>query len=147
MEIQFKDLTVDSLFDFCTVIDAVGVKEILYIFSVDELRSLSDPDSEARNIGVLVTMKICGIVIKGIPKAKDEICTFMANCMIYENGTAVTVEDVKKLKLAPFMKLLREFFKKDDLADFFTEVVEFLDMAGVSSANSSSEDTATQNSI
>lgn len=127
-EIKFVDLTVDNLFDFCTVLDAVGAESVIGAFDQKEIAALQKSGKDAKNVGVAVAMKITGVIIKNLPKAKDEICSFFANCMVWDNGTAVTLDEVKKFKIGQFAKIIRDFFKKDDLTDFFKEVAEYVGM-------------------
>lgn len=66
--------------------------------------------------------------------------------MEWDNGTPVTVEEVKRFKLKQFVKVIKEFSKKDDLMDFFG-VAELMDMDQKSSKNGVTEDTATHANI
>jgi hypothetical protein len=127
-EIKFVDLTVDNLFDFCTVLDAVGAESVIAAFDQKEIAALQKSGKDTKNVGVAVAMKITGIIIKNLPKAKDEICSFFAKCMVWDNGTAVTLGEVKKFKIGQFAKIIRDFFKKEDLTDFFKEVAEYVGM-------------------
>ena len=126
-EIKYVDLTVDNLFDFCSVLDAVGAESVLGAFDKAEIAALQKAGKDAKGIGIAVAMKISGIVIKNLPKARDEIYSFFANCMVWDNGSKVTVDDLRKLKIGQFVKLIKEFFAKEDLADFFKEVAEYAD--------------------
>lgn len=146
-DVKFTDLTVDNLFDFCAVLDAVGTEQMLSAFSREELATLSGGGKDVKDIGIVIAMKVAGIVIKNVPKAREEICSFFAGCMEWDNGTAVTADEVRKFKIGRFMQLIREFFKKDDLADFFKQAAEFAGLTPVSSESLSSGDTAAAQSV
>lgn len=124
-DMKYVDLTVDNLFDFCAVLDAVGAESVLGAFDKTEIAALQKAGKDTKGIGIAVAMKVSGIVIKNLPKARDEIYSFFANCMIWDNGSKVTVDDLRKLKIGQFVKLIKEFFAKEDLADFFKEVAEY----------------------
>lgn len=124
-EIKYMDLTVDNLFDFCAVLDAVGAESVLGAFDKTEIAALQKAGKDTKGIGIAVAMKVSGIVIKNLPKARDEIYSFFANCMIWDNGSKVTVDDLRKIKIGQFVKLIKDFFAKEDLADFFKEVAEY----------------------
>lgn len=128
MEIRYKELTVDNLFDCCAVLDAIGTEQILAAFDKDEISALTAAGKDARGIGVVITMKICGIVIKNIPNAKDEICTFFANCIEWDNSTAATVDEIHNMNITTFIKMIKNFFKQDGITDFFKEVAGFMGM-------------------
>lgn len=136
-QIKYKSLTIDNMFDFCSVLDAMGTEQIIKLFNPKEIAAMGDTE----NIGITITMKIGGVLIKNMSHARMQIYEFLANCMEWDNGTAVTVEDLRKLKIVVFIKLLKEFFKQDDLVDFFEGVAELRNSAQVDLKNSVTEDT------
>lgn len=140
---RYKDLTIDNAFDFCEVLATIGAEQIIGVFDADEIKQLQESGQDMKEVGIVIAMKICGILIKNISKARNEICKFFANCMEWDNGTPVTVDEVKKFKLKQFVKLIKEFATKDDLLDFFEGVAELMDTEQESSKNDATEDTAT----
>lgn len=140
---RYKDLTIDNAFDFCEVLAAIGAEQVIGVFDVDEIKQLQESGQDMKEVGIVIAMKICGILIKNISKARNEICKFFANCMEWDNGTPVTVDEVKKFKLTQFIRLIKEFAKKDDLLDFFEGVAGLMDMDQESLKNDVTEDTAT----
>ncbi len=141
-EIKFKDLDVDSIFDFCAVLNAIGIESVVGAFDKEELFALQGASKGERDVGVAVAMKITGILIKNIAKARDEICTFFANRMVWDNGSPVTADELKKLRIGNFVKLIRDFSRKEDLVDFFREVAGFADMASQDLKSSATNVTA-----
>lgn len=135
MEIRYKELTVDNLFDCCSVLDAIGTEQILAAFDKNEINALTASGKDASGVGLVIGMKICGVVIKNIPNAKTEICTFIANCIEWENGTAVTADEIRKMNLTTFIKVIKDFFKQDGITDFFKEVAGFVGLEQESSQN------------
>lgn len=127
-EIKFKDLDVENLFDFCEVLNAIGLESIVGAFDKEELNNLMESGKDEQGVGVAVAMKIAGILIRNIAKSKEEICTFFAHCVEWDNGSPVTADELKKFKIGSFVKLIRDFAKKDDLMDFFKEVAGFAGM-------------------
>ena len=143
-EYIIKDLTLDNAFDFCAVLDVIGVNEILNTFDKKEIASMTIAGKNSDVIGADIALKIPGILVKNLPKAKMEICTFLANCLEHEDGSAVSAEEVQKMRLGKFTKLLKEFFAKDDLTDFFGELAGFMGTDTSSSKNVSSGATPIQ---
>lgn len=127
-EIKFVDLTVDNVFDFCAVLDKIGLDTILGAFSKDEIIAMQKAGEDVKSIGIALAMKMGGILIKHLSGARNEIYTFFARCMVWEFGLPVSPDDVKNMKPGFFLKVLKDFFKKEDLADFFGEVAEFAGM-------------------
>lgn len=146
-EIIFKDFTVDNLFDFCGVLDAVGAEEVFNIFDEREIKTLLKASENVEKIGIVIMMKLGKILIKNVSKAKNEICEFLAGCTEFDNGTQTAAKDFSQMKIVPFVKLIKEFSKREDLADFFGEVAAFQGTARKDLRNSSTEDTETLTDI
>lgn len=146
-EIRFKDLDVDNMFDFCAVLDAIGVEQAITAFDKKEIEALQKAGKNINSIGVAIAMKVAGILIKNISTARDSICSFLAGCMEWDNGTPVTAAELRKFKISRFFKLIRDFCKKDDLVDFFKEVAELLDMEQPDLKKSATDNTATPTNI
>ena len=127
-EFIIKDLTLDNAFDFCTVLDAIGTDEIMNSFNKKEIAAMSAAGKNSDTIGADIALKIPGILVKNLPKAKAEIYMFLANCLEHEDGSAVSATEVQKMRLGKFMKLLKEFFSNEDLTDFFGELAGFMGM-------------------
>lgn len=125
-EIRFTDLTLNNAFDFCAVLDAIGVDQLLKSVDPEAISGMKASGSSDQEIGAVVVMKLPGILAKNLPKARKEICTFFAGCMEWDNGSAVTVEEIQNFKLPQFVRLLKQFVQKEDLADFFGAVSELL---------------------
>ena len=146
-DFRFKDLTVDNAFDFCEVLAAIGVEQVIGAFDKDEIQQLQESGEDIKGIGVVIAVKVCGILIKNISKARNEICRFFANCMEWDNATPVTLEEVKKFKLKQFVIMIKDFAKKDDLVDFFEGVAELLGTDQSDSKSAATGDTATLTAI
>lgn len=108
---------------------------------------MQESGEDIKGIGVVIAVKVCGILIKNISKARNEICKFFANCMEWDNGTPVTLEEVKKFKLKQFVIMIKDFTKKDDLVDFFEGVAELLGTDQSDSKSAATGDTATLTAI
>ena len=146
-DFRFKNLTVDNAFDFCEILAAIGVEQVIGAFDKDEIQKLQESGTDMKEVGIVIAMKVCGILIKNISKARNEICKFFANCMEWDNGTAVIADDVKKFKLKQFAVMVKDFAKKDDLMDFFEGVAELVGTEQNDSMNVVTGDTATPTAI
>lgn len=125
-EIKFLDLTADNAFDFCAVLDSIGVENIVNAIPRDDITAFQKAKKNNKAIGIMIALKVSAVLVKHIATAREPIYTFFAGCCEWDNGSPVSVDELRKLKLSAFLKLFKDFFKKDDLADFFTEVAELL---------------------
>ncbi len=138
-EIRFN-LTVDSLFDFCEVLEAIGIDSVEEEFDKEDLEAFKEKD--AGSVGMTVIMKVSKFLIKKLPGVRNEVYKFLTSCAEWEDGTAVSVEDVQKMKITQFAKMIREFLKTEGVMDFFGEAAGLLDTEQPDSKNSAIEDTA-----
>ncbi len=123
--IVYKELVVDNLFDCCAVLDAVGVEQFMNVMDSKDVRAMTSKKADSQAVGLVVVTKVASIVIKNIPNAKEPICEFLANCLEWDNGTAVTAEEIRTMKIGVFVEILKGFFKQEGIVDFFAEVVKF----------------------
>lgn len=140
--IRYKDLTVDNAFDFCALLETVGIGQITATFDKGELARLMRADKNIRSIGVTIVMKIVNVLIRNLPIAREAIYDFLAGCTeIYDPDTnmvtEVTAGVLRTMKIGEFVRLLKDFAKHKDLTDFFKEVSVFVDMGQDDSKTSS----------
>ena len=112
---KFVELTSEQLFAFCEVLDAIGIDAFANIFSKEQLEEFEDDDN-AEKVGMAIGVKILKVLIKELPKAKRQIYTFLASCV-----EGLNEEEIAKLPLPQFMKLIKEFFINEGMRDFFKE--------------------------
>lgn len=144
-EVKFKSLTIDNAFDFCEVLNAIGADQLFKNINADEILKMADAENgDAKKIGMNVLMRLPEMLIKYLPKARKEVYRFFAGCLVWDNGTSVTVDDVSAFKLPYFVRILKDFSKHEDLTDFFQAVAELLGMEQTDSGNASTEDTQTR---
>ena len=134
------NLTVDSMFDFCEVLEAIGIDSIAGEFSKEDLEAFKNED--AGSVGMTVIMKISKFIVRKLPCVKDELYKFLAGCAEWEDGTPVSVEDMRKMKITQFVKIIRGFLKTEGVMDFFGGAAELLDTEQPDSKNSATNDTA-----
>lgn len=145
---KFRQLTADNAFDFCAVLDAVGMNQAISIFNKEEIALMLKNQKSRKEIGTLMAMKLAGILLKNMSSAREEIYRFLANCMIQDDEIIpVTEDELRNLPLADFVKLLKEFSQNEDLQDFFTEVSAFVSTEQTNSESLSTEDTTALNPI
>ena len=140
MEMKFQNLTADNAFDFCAVLDAVGVNTVIGVFDKDEINAMRNKE-DMKKIGIVLAMKAVGALMKHMSSAREEIYAFLAGCTVWETGRETTREDFRNMRISEFAKLLKEFAKKEDLQDFLAEVLEFADTEQTNSGNSATDDT------
>ena len=111
------NLTVDNMFDFCELLEAIGIESVAEEFTKEDMEKLKTKDTGT--VGMTVITKLSGLIIKTLPRVRSEMCTFLAGCAEYEDGTPLKAEDVRRMKISEFVKLIRDFLKGDGIMDFF----------------------------
>lgn len=139
-EIKYNELNIDNVFDMCAVIDAVGVKELFATLDKDTILQYQKDGQSNKDIGMAVALKVLGVIIKNLSGARNEIYKFMSGCVTWDNGSAVTVKELKSMKAVNFINIIKGLFEQGGMMDFFKEAVGLLNLD-----LSSSKSTATDN--
>lgn len=119
--IRFKELVTDNVFDFCAVLSAIGSEEIIGLFDKEQIEKKS---IDLKDIGVVMATKICGVLIRNLAKARNEIYSFFAGCTEHEDSTKVTVDELKEMKFTEFIKIVRAFFGAAEIITFANDVAD-----------------------
>ncbi len=110
---ELRPLIASDMGAICKIITAIGIRQFKECFKVEDIKS---GDTEAIGIGVF--FDIAGIVVANIPKAEDEIQSFLASL------TGMKVSDIKKMPFADYGELIIEVIMKEDFQDFFKRVMK-----------------------
>lgn len=114
-EFKFVELTSEQLFAFCEVLDAIGIDAFANLFDRESLAELQTSE-DTEKVGMAFGAKILKVIVKELPKAKKQIHAFLATCV--EDATE---KDIEALKLAEFIKLVKDLFTNEGMKDFFKE--------------------------
>lgn len=122
--IKFKELVTDNVFDFCAVLSAIGSEEIIGLFDKEQIEKIQEKSIELKDIGVVMATQICGVLIRNLAKARNEIYSFLAGCTEHEDGAKVTVDELKEMKFTEFIKIVRAFFGAAEIIAFANDVAD-----------------------
>ncbi len=118
-QIHIQPLELDNLFDCAQLLGAIGVQELLGCLDRKEIAALTASGQGEAQVGMMVTGKLCGVLLRRLPQVKGELLHFLAGCCRWEDGRPVTVEALRHLPPAAFARLMRELFAREEFADFF----------------------------
>lgn len=110
---ELRPLVASDMGAICKIITAIGVRQFKECFKVEDFK-----DGNAEQVGFSVVFDIAGIVIANIPKAEDEIQSFLASL------TGQKLSEVKKMPFADYGELIIQVVMKDDFQDFFKRVMK-----------------------
>ena len=82
---------------------AIGSEEIIGLFDKEQIEKIQEKSIELKDIGVVMATKICGVLIRNLAKARNEIYSFFAGCTEHDDGTKVTVDELKEMKFTEFL--------------------------------------------
>lgn len=143
MDMKILDLTADNAFDFCAVLDAVGMENVAGVFDKTEIAALRKGGKDMKGVGLVLAMKVFGVIVGHLSAAREPLYTFLAGCVQWDNGHPVTRDELRAMKLGAFVGLLKAFASKKDIADLFTDVLGSADTAPSAPASGSTGDTPT----
>lgn len=96
--IKFLDLTADNAFDFCAVLDSIGVENIVNAIPRDDITAFQKAKKNNTAIGIMIALKVSAVLVKHISTAREPIYTFFAGCCEWDNGSPVSVDELRKLR-------------------------------------------------
>jgi hypothetical protein len=92
----------------CKIITAIGARQLKGCFNVEDFKG-----GNAEKVGFDIMFDIAGIVIENIPRAEEEIQSFLASL------TGMKASEIKKMPFADYGELILAVIMKDDFRDFF----------------------------
>ena len=124
-----RELEGEDMFLMVNIISKIGIdrlKACLESASVKTavaIMSSKDADAAAKEeamnkVGMLVMMEIASTILERLPECKHEIYALLAQV------SGKKVDDIAHMKLIPLTRMIKDFFRKPEFPDFFTEVYE-----------------------
>lgn len=110
---NLRPLVATDMGQICKIITAVGVRQFKEAFKQDDIKGKS---VEAAGLDVL--LGIAGIAFSNIPKAEDEIQTFVASV------TGMSLDQVRQLPFADYGEIILDIVTKQEFQDFFGRVMK-----------------------
>lgn len=110
---ELRPLVATDMGAICKIISAIGIRQFKDCFKIEDFKN-----GNIEEVGFGVVFDLAGIVIANIPKAEDEIQTFLASV------TGMKLSDVKKMPFADYGELIIAVVTKDDFKDFFGRVMK-----------------------
>ena len=99
--------------------EASSVKAAVAIVTNKEADAAAK-DAAMNSVGIALMLEIASTVMERLPDCKDEIYTLLAQV------SGQKYEDIAHMKLIPLTRMIKEFFRKPEFRDFFTEAFELL---------------------
>ena len=126
-----RELEGDDMFLMIRILSKIGVERIKLCMEATSVKAaikiMMDDKAETKakeeamnSIGIAVMLEIAGAVLECLPDCKEEIYTLLARV------SGMKRDDIAHMKLIPLTRMIKEFFRKPEFPDFFTEVFEFL---------------------
>lgn len=123
---EIRPLVATDMGAICKIITAIGIRQFKECFKVEDFKGGKDGKDgkdgkggkSVEEIGFGVVFDIAGIVIANIPKAEEDIQTFVASV------TGLSLMEVKGLPFADYGELIVKIVSKEDFRDFFSRVMK-----------------------
>ena len=110
---ELRPLVASDMGAICKIINAIGIRQFKECFKLEDFK-----EGNAEQIGFSVVFDIAGIIVANIPKAEEEIQSFLASV------TGMKVSEIKKMPFADYGELVIEVVMKEDFRDFFKRVMK-----------------------
>lgn len=137
MEYKMRGLGPDDIFMMATIINDIGVDEIkrCFVAPMQEMQGGESGEGLIEKIGIQVMGDMLSLIVSKIPRCRDSLYLFLES--VYGLGE----RELRLVKPAVFVKLVKGVIQHEDMADFFTELLGLLGMAHTDSTTSSTDGT------
>ncbi len=134
---KLRELCAEDTFPMLTIVKKIGIKEFKECFSKETLENIvdvfmkgakaesKDAESNASEDNTLVAvgisilpsvLDIADVLIGNLAKCETDFYKFLANI------SDLSVDQIKKLKMADFFEMIVDVLKKEEFKDFFKVV-------------------------
>ena len=128
---KLRELCAEDVFPMLNILKKIGFKEFKECFNKESLESIVDmfmngAKAENKNdndtlvaVGISIlpsVLDIADVLIGNLAKCENEFYKFLTNI------SNLSVDQIKKLKMAEFFEMIVDVLKKDDFKDFFKVV-------------------------
>lgn len=121
---EFRRLNSKDIFPMARIITKIGFKEFKSCLTSADIAKLAtdidNKDNLTTAVGLGIVLDIGGIVLANLDKCEKEAYEFLASV------SGMSVKDLEGMGLSDFAEMIMEFFKKDELKDFFKVVFKLL---------------------
>lgn len=126
-----RELEGDDAFLMISILSKIGIDRLKKCMEASSVKAAvaivtnKDADASAKeaamnSVGIALMLEFASTVMERLPDCRTEIYTLLAQV------SGQKYEDIAHMKLIPLTKMIKEFFRKPEFSDFFTEVFELL---------------------
>ena len=110
---KLRPLVATDMGSICKIITAVGIRQFKEAFKQEDIEGKS-----VGAAGIDVLLGIAGIAFSNIPRAEEEIQTFVASV------TGMSLAQVRQLPFADYGEIILDIVTKQEFQDFFGRVMK-----------------------
>lgn len=126
-----RELEGDDAFLMISILSKIGIDRLKTCMKASSVKAavmiMMDKETDAakkeeamNSIGIALLLEFASTVMERLPDCRTEIYTLLAQV------SGQKFEDIAHMKLIPLTRMIKEFFRKPEFSDFFTEVFELL---------------------
>ena len=121
MEYTLRPLKADDLFTMLRILHKIGLEELRKCFDGEEVRQAitadgKDEDSAAAAAGMQIMTGVASLVAERLPECRMELYQFLASL------SGMKEKEIAELPMATFAGMLMDTLRKEEFADFFTQL-------------------------
>ena len=126
-----RELEGDDAFLMIRILSKIGIDRLKACMEASSVKAAvaivtsKETDESAKeaamnSVGIALMLELASAVMERLPDCRDEIYTLLAQV------SGQKFEDIAHMKLIPLTRMIKEFFRKPEFRDFFTEAFELL---------------------
>ena len=126
-----RELEGDDAFLMIRILSKIGIDRLKACMEANSVKAAvaivtskeadaSAKDQAMNSVGIALMLEVASAVMERLPDCRNEIYTLLAQV------SGQKFEDIAHMKLIPLTRMIKEFFRKPEFRDFFTEAFELL---------------------
>lgn len=113
-----RDLEADDLFLMTNIINKIGINEFKGCFQSDAVKQALEGNANVKAIGYELFFEAGNVILKNLPLCKEDLYVFLSSL------SGIEADQIRKLPMMTFIKMVRDVVKKREFKDFFTVASE-----------------------
>lgn len=114
MTLEMRELKGNDMFKMLNIVGKLNIKD-------DFIKLIDGQENQDNNtLGVAMMASLLQTTMLNLDKVKDDLNSFLADL------TGKTTEEITDLSFTDYTELIKAFFKKPELADFFKSFASFV---------------------
>lgn len=110
---ELRKLQSADIFIMSKIISKIGVSELRNCFNAEDMKQITGSQEDIlQQVGIGVALEVANVVLTNVPKAEQEIYSFLSSLSGKEP------KEIEELDMVTFAQMLVDVFRKEEFKGF-----------------------------